>query len=637
MTGRRSPGLGFTGRLIVLGTSILAPALFVIWVIQALGTQEAVLAQQSYRNQDAASLLAMSLARANADPDAEAALLRSQFETGRYRLLQLTRAGQRPFDLASAATATEVPAWFAERVLRGVRAGVVGFGDPPEELRVELHDGAAVAALWRASLAAAALLAAVAAAAALALVWALHGWRQGLAVAVAQARDIAQARFVTAEEPSIPELREMTRAMNAMVRRLRELFAAQAEQVAQLQQAVQTDAVCGLPLRGQFTARLGDLLNDPVGQPVALLIVRVRHLARLNEVHGRDITDRMLGSLSDVLLTYVEQVPGACAGRLNGSDFALCLPAAGIAKETAESLRSALQSSPAVRLAGAEFLFGGCDGLQGMAAGGALAAADAALADAESGDGIAVFEQSDAAGGGAPAWREQIADALQHGRAQIGAYPVIDAQGALMHLECPLRVQLQPKGEFLEARRWLSLAARSRLMPEVDLAAVGLALEGIAADGQPRCVHVAPRSFASPDFAATLQARLEAAGPAAQRLSIEWTEGARAAEAALLRAAVPGWRQLGVTVGVEHAGASPKALPALKGIGVDYVKVDARHLRGLAADEAVRSYAQSLVSLIHGLGLRAVAEGIDDAADLLALWGLGFDAATGTAVPDPVA
>jgi EAL domain-containing protein (putative c-di-GMP-specific phosphodiesterase class I) len=73
-------------------------------------------------------------------------------------------------------------------------------------------------------------------------------------------------------------------------------------------------------------------------------------------------------------------------------------------------------------------------------------------------------------------------------------------------------------------------------------------------------------------------------------------------------------------------------LPALQASAVDYVKVDARHLRGVAQDEAVRGYAQSLVALIHGLGLLALAEGVAEAPDLALLWELGFDGATGPAV-----
>ena len=109
-------------------------------------------------------------------------------------------------------------------------------------------------------------------------------------------------------------------------------------------------------------------------------------------------------------------------------------------------------------------------------------------------------------------------------------------------------------------------------------------------------------------------------------------DSTRPVPAATLLEAATGWRRLGVRVGVEHAGALPQALSRWHAAGIDYVKIDARHLRGAAADEAVRGYAGSLVALIHGLGLKAVAEGMDEAPDLAAIWALGFDGATGAAV-----
>ncbi|MBL8326427.1 MAG: EAL domain-containing protein, partial [Rubrivivax sp.] len=193
-----------------------------------------------------------------------------------------------------------------------------------------------------------------------------------------------------------------------------------------------------------------------------------------------------------------------------------------------------------------------------------------------------------------------------------------------------------------------------------------LALQAIAQDGRPRGVHVAPRSLLAPGFARAVLARLKAAPAAAQQLSIEWAEqpevvhatpappaptappGAAGAPsigasalaagglpgpaAAALREAVPAWRRLGVRVGVEHAGGSPRTLPALKELGIDYVKVDARHLAGAADDAVARNHVESLVALIHGLELAAIAEGVADARQLGLVWELGFDGATGPAV-----
>ncbi|MBI5720566.1 MAG: GGDEF domain-containing protein [Burkholderiales bacterium] len=457
-------------------------------------------------------------------------------------------------------------------------------------------------------------------------------WRRLLRATVAQAQSLERLQFVEAPEPGWPELRELTRAMNAVVRRLRDQVAAQAEQVAQLQRQAQTDVVTGLPLRSYFLSRLGDVLADARLPAASLLLVRVPDLGSLNERHGREAADRLLVAVADVLLTYVERIPGATAGRLAGQDFALALPAAGAARETAAAIQAAVAAAPAARLPGARVVVAGCDGLRGLAASAALSAADSALARAEATDECVVEDLPELGATGARAWRELIAAALDESRVRLGAFPVVDAQGRLIHLECPLRVQVEPGGEFLVARRWLAMAARSRLTPIVDLSAVNLALAAIAADGQARCVHVAPRSLVSPGFARALLTRLKAAGPWAAKLSMEWTDLPDASMSPALREAVPAWRKLGVRVGVEHAGASPRSLPALKEIGIDYVKVDARHLLGVADDDAARSYVESLVALIHGLGLHALAEGVADPRQLELLWSLGFDGATGTAV-----
>ena len=634
--GAGAPGMTLTGRLIALVAGVLAPALLAVVVLSGLALRDGLREQLRLRNQEAAVALAAAWSNPVVDVGAVAARAQMAFDAGAHRSLRVLGSdGTVRFERQRDVAPSGVPAWFAGALGLEPEPGRAPFGGTGDGGTVEVQGSADAAwqALWRAGERALALTAALAALALVLTAWLARGLRRSLKTTVAQARAIEQARFVTAEEPGLDELREVTRALNAMVRRLREMFDRQVEQVARLQRQAQTDAVSGLPLRAPFTSLLGERLADPTGVPSVLLLVRLANLERLNERHGRETADRLLQSLADVLLTYVERVPGSCAGRLNGTDFALFLPAAGIAHETAESLRGALDAAPGARQAGAEFVLGGCDGLRGLGAGAALAAADAALAVAEQEEGIAVASPPDVAGGGgARAWREQIADALAQGRVRLAEFPVVDASGRLIHLECPLRVQLEPGGEFQVARRWLALAARSRLLPEVDLAALDLALAAIAADGRPRCVHVALRSFGDPEFGAAVQARLDARADAAARLSIEWEPSARHGAAAALRAAATGWRQRGVTLGVEHAGAAPKALAGLKELRVSYVKVDAQHLRALADDEAVRDYAAGLATLIRGLGMRAIAEGVDQPRDLAALWALGFDGATGSAV-----
>ena len=638
-----------TRRLSLLIAAILLPALLGSLWLHTMAARDALVLEQETRNQDAATVLALALSQQGGDAAAMETVAAAQFDLGHYRQLVLRGPqGQVLFQREQSTRQPDVPAWFVAALPIAAPPGRAAVSAGWRELgmlEVASQSGWVHAALWSAAVRTAGFLGVLALLAVALTTWLLRGWQRPLQATVAQARAIEQGRFELANEPTQPELRELTRSMNAMVKRLKMVFSAQADQVALLQRQAQTDAVTGLLQRRHFVSRVADRLADPAATGSALLLVRVLRLDAVNERLGHEATDRLLASGAEVLLAYADRVPGAAAGRLNGADFGLLLPATGVAEETAQALALALNASPLARSGSARYAVGGVDGLRGQGSGAALAAADAALAEAEVADAPVVEEAQRRAldSSGARAWRSQIASALEQGRTRLAEFPVIDAQGRLIHLECPLRVQFgtpnsgfdgseDTEAAYRPARDWLALAQRSRLMPRVDLAALDLALAAIAADGVPRGVHVSQASLAEPGFVDIVAQRLGQASVAARALSIEWVESARPADTAVLRAASASWRALGVKLGVEHAGASPQALTQWHATRIDYVKVDARHLQGVATDEAVRGYAASLVALVHGLGLQALAEGIEDADDLATLWLLGFDGATGQAV-----
>lgn len=421
------------------------------------------------------------------------------------------------------------------------------------------------------------------------------------------------------------------------LQRKRHPFAAQAEQVEVLRRLAHTDGDTGLPNRRYFVGRLRSTLADAGAPGAALLIVRVLQLDALKQRLGDEAVGRSLSVIADVLAAYQQHVPGAFAGRLNESDFGLCLPVQGVADETAATLLRALRATPAASAGAAELALGGVDALHAESASEALAAADEALAQAEAAGPFCIEIHVAGASGEAPlgerAWRVRIDEALHEGRASLGEFAVLDCDGRLIQLECPLRVQLEVGGPFREAKRWLAMASRSRLLPRVDLAALDLALIAIARDGRPRGVHVSAASLATAGFVGEVQRRLEAAPEASARLWIEVAEGVSLDRALpRLREAGAAWRRHGVHLGVEHAGGSMQGLARLSGAGLDHVKIEARFVRGADTEPVVSDFARGLVQLSHGLGLKIIAEGIDDSRDLSALWALGFDGATGPAV-----
>jgi EAL domain-containing protein (putative c-di-GMP-specific phosphodiesterase class I)/GGDEF domain-containing protein len=422
--------------------------------------------------------------------------------------------------------------------------------------------------------------------------------------------------------------------------RKRKQFDAQAEQVEALRCRAHVDVDTGLPNRRYFVGRLGSALGDVGATGATLLILRVLHIGALRERPGDDFAGRLLAIVADVLSAYPQNVPGAFAGRLNEADFALFLPATGVAEETAATLLRTLRATPAAGAGGAELAVGGVDDVQAETAGSALAAADEALARAEMAGPFCIdihrASPFDEAPLGERAWRVRIDEALHEGRVGLAEFPVQGPDGRLLHLECPLRVQFDAHAPYREAKRWIAMASRARLLPRLDLMALELALRAVALDGLPRCVHVSAASLATAGFVGEVQRRLEAAPVASRQLWIEVAEGVALDRVwPRLREAGAAWRRHGVRLGVEHAGASMQALARLGSIGLDHVKIDARYVRALHAEAEVRAFAQGLLALAQDMELRVIAEGIDDAKDLEALWALGFDGATGPALsPD---
>jgi EAL domain-containing protein (putative c-di-GMP-specific phosphodiesterase class I)/GGDEF domain-containing protein len=653
--------------LLIFWAVLLLAGVLTLWAVSSSARQWAQ-AELARRNMQSATALAGQLSRQDGDTQSMHTLLKTQVQAQAWpgaRVALVSPEGRNLIDVPALSNAAQplAPGWFAkawpliEPAGRApVSAGARRVGDVLVAFSGDDLQQAAWASLSRACM----YFLAAAALGGLLLQAALRASQRPMALLLAQARELEQGRFAQTEAPAQAELAQLSSSLNGTAQRLRSAFEAQAEQVAMLQRQAQLDAVTGLPLRYHFLGQLQQRLAETGGPPVALLLLRVLDLDALNAKLGHAAIDQLLGAIADVVLTYLDRVGGTFGGRLNGSDIALCLPVEGVALETALSLHATLASLPAMRSAGAQAVVGGVDAVQGGDSSAALAAADAALAQAESqvgrdavGDageerdaastgpaadqsppGLVVVQQSDvpAVSGGSRAWREKISLALADGRAQLAEFKVVDNAGRITHLECPLRVQLDPAGDYQAAARWLALAQRSRLMPRVDLMAVELALMAIATDGTARAVHASLQSLETAGFIGEVAAMLQSSARAAALLSIEIVEGARPTALAPVAAAALAWKPWGTRVGIEHAGASPQQLPGLQAAGAAYVKVSARHLRGAATDMAVKGYAQSLVALIHGLGQKAVAEGVDDARDLAALWDMDFDAATGPAL-----
>jgi len=632
--------MSLTRQVGLLLFGVLLFALLGSMATHTLLARQSLSAQLQARNDEAAAMLALALSQQHGDAERMQRIAALQFDTGRYRRLRLLRADGSPiFDRDMPERLGTVPRWFAQRLAPAALPGQAELSDGGRSVgRLQLWSQAewAPQALWHSSLHMAGWLAMLGAAAAAVAALAVRAWRRPLDATMAQAQALEEQRFVIADEPRVPELGRLVRSMNSLVRRLQRVFEQQAASLDELRQRAHADAVTGLPLRAHFLARLQQSLQAEKFRGAGLLLVRLRQLQAMNLRIGHDATDRLLAALAQGLQSYPRHVPGALTGRLNGSDFALLLPATGMAEETARTLQQALRAAMANVDPEAELVIGAAELPLACSATAALSRADAALAQAEAGGAFAVaLAPDDGLAHGEGGWRDRLTAALCFGRARLAHDEVHDRNGELLHLDCPMHLQLDADGPFEPGARWLAMALRCRLSAQADLVALDLALQAICRDGRARCIHLAAASLARDGFASEVQQRLEAAPHAAARLWIDLAEGA-ALQPRRLGEVASGWRRLGVRVGLEHAGLRLRELAQLPALGVDYVRIDAAFVQGVASRPGPRELAHGLVTLLHGMQLQVLAGKVADADDLAVLWQLGFDGATAAALRAPV-
>jgi diguanylate cyclase (GGDEF)-like protein len=627
--------------LLLLATLLMAfLGSFVVWMVSARGYLET---QLRLKNADNAQSLALTLSQQKGDLTAMDLGASAIFDTGFYQRITLKDASGRVlFDHEAPADQTQAraPAWFARLVPVDSAPGVAQVSDGWRALgSVEVVSQAAFAheQLWQGSLKTATWLLVLGGLAGLAATFGVRGIREPLDATVDQAEALMERRFITVPEPKVPELARLSRAMNQVVVRLKALFDEQAGQVELLRQQAHCDPLTGLSHRRHFMAQLGAALDNDEGPGTGVVyLIRVVDLAGINRSLGHRATDSLLQRLAQVLNGVSAGVARAAKGRLNGGDFAICLSSDEQPLPQGEHYADALRRAFAEQALSASVVIGAAPWTRGTPMAQVLASADSALARAESRGAFAVEASGLPAVSGAvlgeDEWHKRLVQALSEHRLQLMRFPVVDALQALVHHECPLRLQLEPGGAFEPAARWLPMALRCGLISQIDEAAVGLALDQITEDRQARGVNLSPASLADSSFVPRLRARLAASPAASRQLWLEVAESAAIERFDMVRELCKQLRPLGARIGLEHAGERLTRIEFLFEAGLDYVKLDASVVQGVAQDAARSAFVSATVSMLHGLGLQVFAEGVSEVADIHALRQVGIDGVTGPAV-----
>jgi EAL domain-containing protein (putative c-di-GMP-specific phosphodiesterase class I) len=115
----------------------------------------------------------------------------------------------------------------------------------------------------------------------------------------------------------------------------------------------------------------------------------------------------------------------------------------------------------------------------------------------------------------------------------------------------------------------------------------------------------------------------------ARLLSVEITETAVLADVARAMDVLGELARLGVRASLDDFGTGYASLSAIRQLPLHELKIDRSFVRDLVSAHRDRAIVRSTIELGHSLGLRVLAEGVEDTATFGLLGGLGCDLAQG--------
>jgi predicted signal transduction protein with EAL and GGDEF domain len=599
--------------------------------------------QLAIKNSDNASALALSMSQMDKDPVTMELQVAAVFDSGQYASVRLIDPnGKAMVEKSGPPVPGDAPEWFiglfpiaSQPGHAQVSTGWNQFGT----LELVSHSHFAYEELWQGAVKLLAWFALGGSLMGLLGMQLLRRIKRPLDAVVGQAQAISERRFIGIPVPATPELKSLASAMNAMVDRLKAMFAEEAARLEQVRREANLDNLTGLSNRNFFMNQLAAALSDDDAVPAgSLIMLRLADLAGINRRAGRETADELLRRVGLALNEQANDKPNAVAARLNGADFALLLPGINDPAPTAEKLLHALNALAAAGLVDSDRIGHLASGgyLHGNSVANLLSRLDAALAAAETQSGLAwcrAESHDDQRANSNADWKKLLDGAIQTQRLRLIDFPVAGNAGQLLHLECPLRLQAAEDGEWLAAGSFMPMASRLSMTTELDLAATRLALERIAAGAPAVAVNLSGESIVDAAFRARLYAQIASRKDLAPRLWLEVSEIGAFQHFDEFHAFCDALRPLGCRLGIEHFGRQFSEIGRLHGIGLDYLKVDGSFIRAIDSQSGNQAFLKGLCSIAHNIGLTVIAEAVQTAEELAILPELGFDGATGPAVP----
>ena len=232
--------------------------------------------------------------------------------------------------------------------------------------------------------------------------------------------------------------------------------------------------------------------------------------------------------------------------------------------------------------------------------------------------------------------------ALEDNQLRVHYQPICATRdGSILALEALVRWQ-HPESGFLTAAKFIPTLERAGLMPELGTWLFGAICRQAATwqeDGLPRVpisVNVSIRQFQAGDVAEIAAAAMARCGLPTDSLQLEITESIALHDIGQMILSLRRCQELGVKIHLDDFGTGYSSLSYLLKFPVDVLKIDQTFITGIPDNPHSVAIVKATLALAQGLGLLAIAEGVETPEQLRFLREIGCEAAQGYLLGRPV-
>jgi diguanylate cyclase (GGDEF)-like protein/PAS domain S-box-containing protein len=396
---------------------------------------------------------------------------------------------------------------------------------------------------------------------------------------------------------------------------------------AQLTHRATHDALTGLPNRVLVMQRIVAALEQRLADDsdVAVLFVDLDHFKLINDTLGHETGDRMLKVVAERLR---QAVPDAdTIGRMGGDEFVVVLREARgalAAERAAERILAALTRP----LDGLDTLHYLTPSIGFARCGDDMVDADALLRRAD----MAMYEAKNRGRNGAVAFSMEfetaaserlhmvssLREALERDEFILAFQPQFDAEsGKPVGLEALIRWR-HPERGLLPPGAFIGIAEESGLIIPIgrwvlhEAARHHRALREAGWGHLSIAVNVSADQFLRGELLADVEAAMALHGLPEGALELELTESVVLANPDAAIATMHALREQGVTLAIDDFGTGYSSLNYLRELPADRLKLDRAFVADLGRDPKAGKICVTIMRLAQSLGLKVVAEGVEE-------------------------